>query len=687
MAITSRPTATLLGTIASTVEQADYVIGSIGDDIISGGSDATIKAGDGIDTLEGGAGDDSYIVNDPTDKVTELANEGIDTIYTTAATYTLPAEVENGAAVPLATAAAITLTGNAKDNKLDGLQNTGAITTLIGLTGNDTYFIDGNDVVNEAANAGTDTIISATTVTLSTTVTTGLNIENVILSGSSAADITGNTLSNKLLGNSAVNSIVGGVGNDTLDGGVGDSAAETLRGGLGDDVYILRSATLDVILEDLSQGTDTVRATVKDYTLATNVENLILIGNVANGTGNSANNVLTGSSAVNTLTGGAGNDILNGGGGADTLIGEAGNDTYIITDATVGITEVTAATGGIDTVQTSVSYTFKTGIENITLTGSGSINATSATSNTTNTTITGNSVVNSLTGGDGNDNIIGNAGNDQLNGGASNDTLNGGTGNDAMDGGAGSDKYYVDSVSDTIAETGSDIDTLESTISANLASTAVTNTTSFGSGSIENLNLAGTAAIGAGNASANIINGNASNNTLTGLAENDTINGGSGTDTITGGVGADKLTGGTGTDKYIISAAGETATPAATWTAAATGSTVSTTSMDIITVTNTDQDILDLSAIASTLVSVTAERTTITAATAFTAVGTLTAVETWLGTYSALTNTFTSKATGTDTLLVYDNDGATNGVSDALEAIVLVGAATTLTVTAGVFTI
>lgn len=687
MAITSRPTATLLGTIASTVEQADYVIGSIGDDIISGGSAATIAAGDGVDTLEGGAGDDSYIVNNTDDKVTELANEGIDTIYTTAATYTLPAEVENGAAVPLAAAAAITLTGNAKDNKLDGLQNTGAITTLIGLTGNDTYFIDSNDVVNEAANAGTDTIISATTVTLSTTVTTGLNIENVILSGSSAADITGNTLSNKLLGNSAVNSIVGGVGNDTLDGGVGDSAAETLRGGLGDDVYILRSATLDVILEDLSQGTDTVRATVKDYTLDPNVENLILIGNVANGTGNSANNVLTGSSAVNTLRGGAGNDILNGGGGADTLIGEADNDTYIITDATVGITEVTAATGGIDTVQTSVSYTFRTGIENITLTGSGSINATSATSNTTNTTITGNSVVNSLTGGDGNDNIIGNAGNDQLNGGASNDTLNGGTGNDAMDGGAGSDKYYVDSVSDTIAETGSDIDTLESTISANLASTAVTNTTSFGSGSIENLNLAGTAAIGAGNASANIINGNASNNTLTGLAENDTINGGSGTDTITGGVGADKLTGGTGTDKYIISAAGETATPAATWTAAATGSTVSTTSMDIITVTNTDQDILDLSAIASTLVSVTAERTTITAATAFTAVGTLTAVETWLGTYSAVTNTFTSKATGTDTLLVYDNDGSTNGASDALEAIVLVGAATTLTVAAGVFTI
>lgn len=96
---------------------ADSLLGTAGDDIISGGAtDIEATASDGVDTMEGGAGNDIYIVKNTTDVIVELIGEGIDTVWTTAS-YTLGAEVENIAASGTATT---TLTGNAKDNILDG---------------------------------------------------------------------------------------------------------------------------------------------------------------------------------------------------------------------------------------------------------------------------------------------------------------------------------------------------------------------------------------------------------------------------------------------------------------------------------------------------------------------------------------------------------------------------------------
>ena len=64
----------------------------------------------------GGIGNDTYVVDNAGDVVTENANEGTDTVQS-AVTYTLGANVEN---LTLTGAAAINGTGNALDNVLTG---------------------------------------------------------------------------------------------------------------------------------------------------------------------------------------------------------------------------------------------------------------------------------------------------------------------------------------------------------------------------------------------------------------------------------------------------------------------------------------------------------------------------------------------------------------------------------------
>ena len=249
------------------------------------------------------------------------------------------------------------------------------------------------------------------------------------LTGTTAINGTGNTLNNIITGNSAANVLNGGAGNDTLNGGAGIDA---LVGGLGNDAFVVDNVG-DITTELVGEGTDAVQSSIT-WTLGNEVENLTLTGTTAiNGTGNTLNNSLTGNTAANVLNGGVGNDILDGGAGVDTLIGGIGNDIYVVDVAGDIVTELAAE--GTDTIQSAITWTLSTNIENLTLTGTSALSGT------------GNSSINILTG---------NAAANTLTGGAGNDTLNGGAGIDTMIGGTGNDIFVVDNAGDVVSELASE---------------------------------------------------------------------------------------------------------------------------------------------------------------------------------------------------------------------------------------
>ncbi len=309
------------------------------------------------------------------------------------------------------------------DDVLDG--GLGA-DTLKGGFGSDIYHIDNvGDVVIEAANAGVDTVKSTISYTL------GVNVENLTLQGTTAINGIGNILNNHLIGNNAANRLIGAEGNDTLNGGEGQ---DTLIGGLGNDNYTVDNAG-DVVTEWAGNGTDQVFSNIS-YALTANVENLTLTQyqNI-NGIGNSLNNKLTGNNADNMLNGGLGNDYLygakgadtlNGGLGADTMLGGLGNDHYFVDNTGDVVSEALGA--GIDDVTSTISYTLKAHVENLTLVGA---NAMNGIGNNLNNTLKGSLADNSLNGGLGDDTLYGYSGADTLNGGKGTDTLLGGLGNDS----------------------------------------------------------------------------------------------------------------------------------------------------------------------------------------------------------------------------------------------------------------
>ena len=276
-----------------------------------------------------------------------------------------------------------TLVGSAGNDTLDG--DLGA-DTMTGGDGNDIYVVDNAfDSVVETNNSPSQ----IDTVQASVSWTLGADLENLVLTGVSAIDGTGNDLRNFITGNAASNVIDGAAGADSMSGGDGS------------DTYYVDDAGDNVIetnSEKMSGGVDSVHSSLATYTLTSNVENLYLDGNAAaNGIGNALDN---------TLFAGAGDNVLDG---------RDGNDTVSFERALAGITVTLSTSAQQNTVGSGLDSVKN--IENLT----GSVYAD---------TLSGNSGANVLNGGAGDDTLVGGAGNDRLIGGQGTDTLTGGTGAD-----------------------------------------------------------------------------------------------------------------------------------------------------------------------------------------------------------------------------------------------------------------
>ncbi|WP_338847630.1 DUF4214 domain-containing protein [Massilia sp. W12] len=139
--------------------QSSNVTGGAGSDALPGSS--------GADALSGGAGNDQYLVNNASDAISEISDNGTDTAYSMLSSYTLPDNVEN-------------LTLNWGPN---------------------------------LSNSALGQIINGQQIPQTGTGNSGNNF------------IQGSTLNNELQGMAGNDTLTGGAGNDTIDGGAGKDVA------------------------------------------------------------------------------------------------------------------------------------------------------------------------------------------------------------------------------------------------------------------------------------------------------------------------------------------------------------------------------------------------------------------------------------------------------------------------------
>ena len=440
---------------------ADSLTGAAGNDTLDGGL--------GNDTLDGGAGIDTVTYASASAAVTVL-------LYSTTAPQTTGGSgsdtllnIENLIGSNYddqlkGNSANNVLTGGAGNDLLDGWSGAD---TMIGGAGNDRYYVNlSGDVVIEtdssSATGGVDTVYS-----MLSGYTLGANVENGVLYTNSAMNMTGNSLNNVLTGNINANVLDGAAGADTMIGGDGSDRYEVDN--VGD---VVSETNADSVIG----GVDTVSSSI-NYTLGSNVENLILTGTAAVGTGNALDNTITANATDNTIDGGA------------------GVDTVSYASAGAAVTVLLYSTTAPQTTGGSGSDTLLN-IEN-------------------------------LIGSNYDDQLKGNSANNVLTGGAGNDLLDGWSGADTMIGGAGNDRYYVNLSGDVVIETDSSsatggVDTVYSMLSGYTLGANVENGVLYTNSA---MNMTG-------NSLNNVLTGNINANVLDGAAGADTMTGGAGNDTF-----------------------------------------------------------------------------------------------------------------------------------------------------------
>lgn len=550
-------------TWTTTSQAGSHLVGTAGND--------TLYAATGNVTLEGGTGDDIYIVYNQSDAVIERAGEGTDTLVTWAASYVLANDqsIEN---LTLMGTAASSGTGNDLDNLITGNSAANIIDggkgndLLVGGGGRDTFVIakgNGFDTIEDFSPTGAeaDTIqLSgfpvASFAELSGYITqigtdTVINLDNgdgVVLKNVTASKLSAANFRLAFAGTAANDTITGSAGNDVLTGGKGrdtfviqhgggsDTITDFVAGSGGDYLKLVNYDFKDFtafVAAATQIGFDTVVALGNGETLTLKnvVASRLVTGNiqmtsdfdydvvsqVVPPTSGAPTKWFSSNVPGSMLTGTTGNDQLSAGATNMTLIGGAGDDTYI---AATNTTILERAGEGIDTVQSWYTHTLaaEQSLENLMLMGTGAINGTG---NNLDNLIVGNSANNVITGGKGSDTFTGGGGSDTF-------VVLRGTGmktiTDFTPSGPGADVIQLDGFSwgtfaalqTRMMQIGNDtviwLDGGDSVLLKNIAPSSLT--------------------------TANFTFLNAAD-VLVGTAGADTLNGGDGNDILTGGLGRD----------------------------------------------------------------------------------------------------------------------------------------------------
>ncbi len=415
------------------------VVGSSGDDTLTGNTQNN--------TLDGGAGDDTYIIQASFGSDVIADASGFDTVDLSAIT--------SGITIDLSQTGWSDGSGNSLTWNISELESL--------ITG------DGNDTVTAA------------------------DIDSTLTTGAGNDTLTGGTGDDNL---------IGGTGDDTYEGFTTTSGFDQISDEAGTDTLDLTGfnttdfswSLLDTNADGnidslLMQGDDDHNLLIENYfddssdTIGTAgqgsgvIESMVfdndadvtfseVVGFVSPTASTSGDDVMDGTAFVETLSGSDGNDTLNSSGGDDTLDGGAGDDTYVIHDF-FGFDTI-ADSSGTDTLD----FSNHSGDIVVELAqeyfSSGLFNYLSWEDVT----------IENLTTGDGDD------------------ALAGTTGNNTLDGGAGDDLYHfkdsfgTDTIVDSAGNDTLDFSSLTGNLSIDLSQTSFSdgngNTVSWTGSVIEN---------------------------------------------------------------------------------------------------------------------------------------------------------------------------------------------------------
>ncbi|MEM9736214.1 MAG: calcium-binding protein [Pseudomonadota bacterium] len=369
---------------AITLVNTGTISGALGSLSASGGEDqirntglmvGAVFLGDGADSfdtrsgqvigrVEGGTGNDTYIV-DSSLQIIEGVSGGDDRVeahgsFRLTAGQAIETVALQGADDLNATGneVANTLIGNEADNKLAGV---GGDDTLEGQSGNDRlsggdgadllYGGSGADMLS--GGAGADTLWGAEGDDIlaggagSDTLEAGEGNDRLfggaeadLLDGDASDDtLFGGAGDDTRLGGAGIDEISGGAGNDTFFGGQGD---DLMRGGSGADRFFIDDSDDRIFggsggdILDFSGRETAISLELSDGEFRANGQRVSFAGvETAVGTaqsdrigGNEFNNFLGGLNGNDILIGRAGDDQLVGNNGADRLFGGGGRDTF-----------------------------------------------------------------------------------------------------------------------------------------------------------------------------------------------------------------------------------------------------------------------------------------------------------------------------------------------------------------------